>query len=468
MGKVIINYSEIINSAKRAKSASNYYAELHDNINKQIKNKLASAPGSDKTGYIGIAQDLMNRKMMDATNKRERLSNLSNNLHTLKNTIKSHEDTIQKNIKNIAQDELELKGQSKWKSIMQWIYGTVCVDALNWNPITRALGNIIKSVNDKIQTIQNKIVDWFKYGNGKYVLNIVVTAAGVVSSILATVGAVALAVGTGGLAIPLVIAAVASVVATVMTAGDAIASIFNNVKALENSHKNHDPGRARYYGDISGVNDLIKKTDMGGEQANKTWEFVGKSYDTTHAAAEITAAVAGSYGKAGLKPAKATVDPQTGKLEKVKKYVYDPQKAKTNYPKIIKEKVGFVQKNGKWTWDYKKLIGKKSKHDLVHLSEMRAEKNTELGMEMFKAKHSNLGKVYEVVDKNKKILSYPKKFQKYVDNAGKKIGFSKDMYKNIKFVNKKLGDQKERTISNLPKDLDNTIFKAYDTWKKVS
>lgn len=47
-----------------------------------------------------------------------------------------------------------------------------------------------------------------------------------------------------------------------MTMVDSGFSIYNKVKALKVEQETGDPGRARYYGNISGVSDTIDKTDM--------------------------------------------------------------------------------------------------------------------------------------------------------------------------------------------------------------
>lgn len=76
--------------------------------------------------------------------------------------------------------------------------------------------------------------------------------------------------------------------------------------------------------------------------------FVGESYDVIHTAADITAVVAGSMGSAGL-TGKRVTDPATGKMSL--KTTYDPTRVKANLKNIVKEKVGFKNKNGKWTFD---------------------------------------------------------------------------------------------------------------------
>lgn len=177
-----------------------------------------------------------------------------------------------------------------------------------------------------------------------------------VGAIAGTVAAIALAVATGGAAAPLVVAAIASTIGTVMTMVDSGFSIYNKVKALKVEQETGDPGRARYYGNISGVSDTIDKTDMGGKTANDVWGVVGTGYDVIHVAADITAVVSGTIGAAGLS-GQAVKNPVTGKFEL--KTTYDPSKIKSNLKGTFLEKIGFRNKGGKWTFNIKNLFSTK-------------------------------------------------------------------------------------------------------------
>lgn len=270
MSKVIIDYSEINNAAKKAKKASDYFSDLYGDLNKHLVKKLNyldndSSTNIVNTSNISDARSLLNNKVLrDISNKKTKFSNVSNKINSLNSSIQGHEKTVVKQMNKIAKSDLDIKEQGGFKGFVNWIYGVVCVDLVNSNPFTRKIGNFVKCSLDWVQEKGSKAIDWFKHGEGKYWLGIAMDGLAVVGSVIATVGAIALAVGTGGAATPLVVAAVASTVGTVMTAVDAGFSIYNKSKALKNSSKNNDPGRARYFGNISGVNDTIKKTDMGG------------------------------------------------------------------------------------------------------------------------------------------------------------------------------------------------------------
>ena len=300
MGKITIDYSEINSAAKKARSVSGYFEDFEEELEKKVSKKLSGLPGSDSKGNIGNAKSVVSSKIKELREKKKYYSDLASSLEKLAENIEYEEKSVVTDVRYIATEALELNRQSKWQAFCQWAYGTFCVDMLNWNPVTRFIGNGIKKGLDWVQEKGTKIVDWFKHGEGKYYLGIALDALAVVGAIAGTVVAVALAVATGGAAAPLVVAAVASTIGTVMTMVDSGFSIYNKVKALKVEKETGDPGRARYYGNISGVSDTIDKTDMGGKTANDVWGGVGTGYDVVHVAADITAVVSGTIGAAGL------------------------------------------------------------------------------------------------------------------------------------------------------------------------
>ena len=300
MGKITIDYSEINSAAKKARSTSGYFEDFEEELEKKVSKKLSGLPGSDSNGNIGNAKSVVSSKIKELREKKKYYSDLASSLEKLADNIEYEEKSVVTDVRYVATDALELNRQSKWQAFCQWAYGTFCVDMLNWNPVTRFIGNGIKKGLDWVQEKGTKIVDWFKHGEGKYYLGIALDALAVVGAIAGTVAAIALAVATGGAAAPLVVAAIASTIGTVMTMVDSGFSIYNKVKALKVEQETGDPGRARYYGNISGVSDTIDKTDMGGKTANDVCGVVGTGYDVIHVAADITAVVSGTIGAAGL------------------------------------------------------------------------------------------------------------------------------------------------------------------------
>lgn len=240
MGTITIDYSEINSAAKKAKSVSGYYEDFADELENKVTKKLNSLPGYDSKGNVANARTIVSAKVKNLRSKKTHFSSLAVNLEKLADKIEEHEKNVVSGVRRIATEALELKNQSMWEAFSQWAYGTFCVDLINWNPITRGIGNDIKKGLDWVQEKGTKIVDWFKYGEGRYYLGIALDVLGTLGAIAGTVMAIGLAVATGGVAI-FVAAAVASTIGTVMTMADSGFSIYNKVKALKVEEETGDP-----------------------------------------------------------------------------------------------------------------------------------------------------------------------------------------------------------------------------------
>lgn len=451
MSKITIDYSEINSAAKKARSASGYFEDFEDELERKVSKKLSNLPGSDTRGNIGNAKDIVSAKIKELREKKKYYSNLASSLETLADNIEYEEKSVVTDVRYIATEALELNRQSKWQAFCQWAYGTFCVDLMNWNPITRFIGNGIKKGLDWIQKIGTKVVNFFKYGYGRYILDIALDICAVVASIAGTVAAIALAVGTGGTATPLVVAAIASTISTVMTVIDSSVSVYNKAKALD-MHK-EDPGRARYYGNIDGVNDAIKKTDMGGQTANNVWEAVGTGYDVAHVAADVTAFVAGSYGKAGL-----SYSPKKGPDGRMIGVEYNPAKAKSNFKNVMLDKIGVNKRNGKWKWDPKRLIikTKETKTGAYTLSEKYADYVTKKQLTKW---FGDKKKVFDGIEKSSK---YVKKVYKQVTNFDTIFSDNTGIGEKAKSI-WDIADGTKFRISTPLKDISDTAGKIIDT-----
>ena len=484
MSKVTINYSKIKEAANSVQTVSDYYEDCVNDLTGKVYNKLSISYGSDSKGYIWSAKNSVNSKIKDLNSKKSKFSSISQSLYSLQTNIESHENAAKSKVTSIATTSLGLKNRKWYQKVGDWIYGTVCVDLLNSNPLTRGLGNIIKSGLDYFDYGFDKVVDWFKHGNGKYWLNIGLSVLGDIAAIAGTIGAIALCAGatlaTGGVATPLLIAAIASGVGTVMTVVDSGFSIYNNVKALKISHNSNDPGRARYYGNVSGVSSAIGKYDMGGEKANKVWNGVGIGYDITHTAANITAFVAGSVGTAGLKET-IVHDKITG-AKKVE-VVYDKSIVKGNMKNVFAEKVGFTKRSGEWKFDKKFAFGRGSRKTGTLGAQGLATKHaTQHGLSRVFGKNALEGpgrianlnksiKLNNTINSIKKRVSTPKSVVSGITNIEKITNYRQhtgDMYNNkFKPLASLISGSKVNITSPIG-DIEKTVIPIIDTVLKYA
>lgn len=404
MGRVIIDYSEITGSAKSARTAAGCFEAYAGQLERKVSKQLTAVPGPDSQGNISSAQSVISSKVRELRNKKTYLTNLAGNIERMAVDIESHEKKVVSKIKSIATNAFELKNQSKWDQFTQWLYGTVCVDLVNWNPVTRAIANTVKKGVNWVKEKGTKVVDWFKHGEGRYLLGIVKDVLSVADAAIKVVTSVALAAATVSAGGPLIVAAAATVLGTAMLIKDAKYSIANKWKAFLIARNTDDPGRARFYGDINGFNDMLHKTDMGGKSANDFWETIGDNYDRVHKGADFTAKVAGFIGSASL-TGERVINPITGKHELVT--ISDKSVIKENIKGMFMEKVGFKNRNGKWTFNVKNLFS--SKHPTG--TKARADIYTRSGLKRAFGKE-----YYEKLKRVEKIVNFPGKVQKTADN----------------------------------------------------
>lgn len=464
MGKITITYSKIKDAAKNSEKVANYYGDFSSELNDKVYSKLNIGYGSDSKGYISSAKNTVYNKIKDLNSKKTTYTNLSKSLYDLQERIEICENNAKNRVSSIAESALELKNRKWYQKVADWIYGTVCVDILNSNPLTRGLGNLIKSGLDYLDYKFDKAIDWFKHGNGRYILNIALSVIGDIAAIAGTVHAIVLCVAatvaTGGVAAPLLIAAIASGIGTIMTLVDSGTTIYNNVKALKISKESNDPGRARYYGNIGGLSDTMDKYDLGDEKKNNRWEGFGKGYDVVHNIADITSVAAGSVGKAGLVKETHVV---AGKTYKFK---FDYSAAKDNLKNSFLENLGFRKNNGKYTFKAKNLFNMKG-YKSGTVAEINKIEDGVLRIK-FGNRNSQAKKVLEAIDSVGAAAKKPVKINSVINNTENIISGDSNLYEKGKSAIKiitgtgDLSGSKWGIISPL-KDIDGTVIKTIDT-----
>lgn len=294
MAEIYIHYGNLEDSVNKSKKVRSEISGYVNEIQKRITTPISSLPGNDSSGYASTASSLAWQKINSLNNKANRFSAYEGSLNTLISTAKSKDNYVSSKIETIAGMYIEKR---KWyQKAGDWIYNTFCVDLANKWDWTRAFSDAAKWVGTKIDNVKEKISDWFKYGDGKYVLNILSAVGKVAAAVVVTIGAIAAIPFSGGSSIAIAIgciAAAASGISTIITMINADATISSNTKSIlfsGNLFKKDDgnPSAARYYGDVSSLSDKWKKTDMGDAKTNKRYSVYGDIIDTTKVVADVT------------------------------------------------------------------------------------------------------------------------------------------------------------------------------------
>lgn len=308
MGTVTINYGDLEDSISRAKRVQNGIDDYISEINKKIVFKNDDLSGNDSYGYVSTATNLAKQKITSLNAVSKKFETFRSGLETFINETKEIDGNVAKKINKIA--DANIAKRTWYQKAGDWIYNTFCVDIPNSNDILRNLCDIAKDVSNDISDWKNSIYEYFKYGDGKYILNIATSVLGTVVAVGGAIAAVCAIPFTGGATIPVVIGTVGAAAALIsagLTTFNSLAISISNVNALS---KHDNPGVARYYGSTSTVNELISKYDFGNATINNALGGLGNVLDTTKTIADTVSLVCSIASLGNIKNASIT---KTGK-----------------------------------------------------------------------------------------------------------------------------------------------------------
>lgn len=371
MSQISLSYKSLELLAENSRRTSIAINTYISSIDSNTKSPCGSVSGPDDTANVSSASSLAQSKMNELLDAKKHYDSFAKNVDELAEFAKSKDKAVSDRIEELADKYV---GPRKWyQKAGDWIYDTFCVD-------TRNMGIVGKIISD-IQQIQRwtvrkdfnrvrQIKDWFKYGDGKYVLEIGKAIVCAVVAVAGCIAAIAAIPFSGGATIPIVIGmigAIATCVGTLITLVDTGYKIYGNGKALSKSGNifkdgDGDEGVARYYGNIGKYSDYTKRRDYGGEKENKKAELNGQRVDTIHAGADVVASACDIlslgnirvYSNTQVKSGKLNQYPINkskngtfkfgNKVKKTKGY----DLSKENVLKNIRREIGLNVKGDKW------------------------------------------------------------------------------------------------------------------------
>lgn len=438
MSETYIKYSALEDAVTYASKARGKMDEYISQIGKVINTPIGRLQGDDSCGYAQSAANLANNKVSQLLEKKTYFSNFERTAQNLIDTARQTDNRVAENISNIAEQYIEKR--TWYEAAGDWIYNTFCVDLANRFSLVRDFVDGLKWIWDKAGNIVRKIHNWFKYGDGKYVWNImssivkaVIAISGTIKLVMAAVAAIVAIPVTGGLSLPIVLAcigAVAASIATVITIGNSITTLYTNGKALSLSgdpldDDDGDPGAARYYGDATKMSSMFQKTDLGDEKTNAAFQTAGEVIDTTKMIADTTSVVC-----------------NIASLGNVRDFRVTTQKHNINYR--INE--------GKWNKGYSftyQNIKKNILHDMGYKTSAGGFKKGSFGI---KLKSSDDVKDYTIHFKNS-TFSCPERLVKFF-NGAKTIDNSMNFAQNVDGLYDFYTDS-DKTFSDFAKGLEN-------------
>lgn len=269
MATITIDYSDLGKLIKKAGNAASELEDYSEEIEKQFRKKLTSLDGDDAASNISTARELAKEKQKKLMGHKANFVQLSKDLSSLEGTAKAADSTVKRKIESVAKPYEN--NQSFFQKIGSAVYGFFCDvgDLISNVPLVDMLVNAVSKAWTALKSVKEYVSDWFKYGAGKYVANIIKSVTAVVGVVLAMAGAI-----VGAPAWLAAIALVAGSIALLYAFGNMMVTTEENMRAME-QHKKGRRGLARFYGGIDSINKWTHRTDFGGKSANRAMEIFG-------------------------------------------------------------------------------------------------------------------------------------------------------------------------------------------------
>lgn len=295
MSAIALHYKTMDNTCKHLETAAGKMEGYASKLQAKVINAIGNLPGRDHEShaYNALNSASWHKNGVDSASIAAR--KLRSNIIDLKEYAKDSEKRVVQGFKIVIREYK--KGQGFLRQFADFWIGVWDRFSQN-NAITRFLNNAFKVIGVKLSEYKNIVLDYFKYGKGKYIFNIVKDIALVAITIGAFIVAIASIPASGGLTLPIVIAGIGVIAkgTKVMTAVvDLPYSLEANIKAYQ--YHDTDRGAASYLSKIDGVSEYVRRTDMGSAERNEQLEKAAKAVDVVDFAADITSLGTDIYSK---------------------------------------------------------------------------------------------------------------------------------------------------------------------------
>lgn len=310
MPEIIIDYSALEDakaSAKKIVTGWNGIDNYQDSLNNKLKDAISEGRLSKSEPYnhpyIANAQQDITVKVNALNATKSQWIDLSSTIDNFMTFVKDREDKVVTIFKTTSSQYTDYKGK---KGFFNYLYDNgysfITVNLANSNGFTRKIADFSKSVYDDFSHVKTQVEDYFKHGNGRYVLNMVKSVGLTTVAVIGLIGSIIALPFTGGASCTTALACIA-LIGTAATAIGAGIQAFNTRKTIEENIKalklSEDPGAARFYGDTESYSDFVEKNDLGSKEANDKAEKKGKFLDLSEAACNILAIGTGFINSVG-------------------------------------------------------------------------------------------------------------------------------------------------------------------------
>ncbi|ROR31776.1 hypothetical protein EDD66_101394 [Mobilisporobacter senegalensis] len=169
MSTLVVSYKDLEDMVKNAGKAAALLEEYADTIEDKVCRKLKEYSGN-WTSNIDMADQLMKGKVERLRQKKEDFETLASNIETFKNNCKTADNNVKSAIQSLSGDFKNTYG-IKENVVTKW-FNYIGTDLVNSNALGRYLKDITNSVNINTRHAAEVIKDWYKYDDGKYIVDL--------------------------------------------------------------------------------------------------------------------------------------------------------------------------------------------------------------------------------------------------------------------------------------------------------
>lgn len=325
MATVTIDFDILSDAISRSNGVADRLEDYADAVPGKITGPLGSLTGGS-SGYTSTASSLAASKASELRTRAERYRKVAGKLDGFIEEARDADTKVADGIAAVVKERE--KGLSWWDKIATTLF-RVLNGVLGDDVISQLVRDVLNAIDSITQDAARGIkaaIDWFKHGDGRYVLEGLVSILGAVSAVLVAIAsfpASGFALLMAGLAVFVAADKVLDSIATTVSMCQAIATDDN------------EPGLARYYGSVTNYSKWADRSDAP-QFLKDALSFTSKTADV----AEIVLLVGNLFSYRGVK----TTTGKDGSLEVYKnpatrrrvyqnKYRFDRQTLEMNLKK---------------------------------------------------------------------------------------------------------------------------------------
>lgn len=325
MATVTIDFGILDTAVKRSNDVANELDDYADAFPSRISRPLGSLTGGSSS-YTSTAATLAANKVGELRGRAEQYRAVSRHLSDFGDAARAADTTVKNRFAGVVKERE--KGLSWWDKIATTLF-RVLNGVLGDDVISQLVRDVLNAVDSFTQDVAKGVkaaVDWFKHGDGRYVLEGILSVLGAVSAVLVAIAsfpASGFALLMAGLAVFVAADKVLDAVATTV-------SMFEAVSAND-----EEPGLARYHGSVTSYSKWAERSDMP-QFLKDALSFTSKTADV----AEIVLLVGNLFSYRGVKTTtgkdgSTTVykNPSTRRRVYQNKYSFDRQTLEMNLKK---------------------------------------------------------------------------------------------------------------------------------------